>query len=58
MAEPKRVTVRALKELRAEDGKKVAIGKTTEVLESTSQILIASESAELVTQANVTQTKE
>lgn len=57
MAE-KEVTVRALKELRDKNRKKVPIGQTTEVLESTSKILIANKSAELVTQATVTQTKE
>ncbi|MCX6076428.1 MAG: hypothetical protein NTW78_06005 [Campylobacterales bacterium] len=57
MAE-KKVTVRALKELRAENGKKVPIGGTTEVLESTSKILIANKSAELVVTAAVTQAKE
>jgi hypothetical protein len=48
MAEPKKVTVRALKELRADDGKKVIVGKTAEVLESTSKILIKNKQAELV----------
>ena len=57
MAE-KTVTVKALKELRAEDGKKVPIGQTTEVLESTSKILITNKSAELVTQAAATPPKE
>jgi len=56
MAE-KKVTVKALKELRAEDGKKVIVGETTEVLESTAKILVANKSAELVTQAT-TQVKE
>lgn len=57
MAEPKKVTVKALKPLRAENGKQVPIGETTEVLESTSKILVANKSAELVTQT-ATQTKD
>jgi hypothetical protein len=56
MAE-KTVTVRALEVLRAADGKKVPIGETTDVPESTAKILIAKKRAELVTPAP-TQTKE
>lgn len=57
MAE-KTVTVKALKALRAENGKTIKIGETTEVLESTSKILVSNKSAELVTQATVAQPKE
>ncbi|NOQ31515.1 MAG: hypothetical protein GQ570_10360 [Helicobacteraceae bacterium] len=49
MPEAKKVTIRALKPLRGEDGKKVAVGSTTEVSQSTSEILIKHKHAELVT---------
>jgi len=49
MADEKRVKIKALVVLRGEDNKKVEIGGTTEVLESTSKILIKNKQAELVT---------
>lgn len=49
MAEPKKVTVKALVVLRAEEGKKVEIGGTTEVLQTTADILVKNKQAELVT---------
>jgi len=47
MAEQK-VTVKALKPLRDEKGKRVPIGKTVELLESTATILVKNKQAELV----------
>jgi len=48
MAEPKKVTITALTELRAKGGKKIPVGKTTEVLESTANILVKNKQAEIV----------
>ncbi len=45
-----KVTVKALKVLRAGDGKKVPIGKTTEVPKSVADILVKNKQAELVAQ--------
>lgn len=42
------VTVKALKPLRAKDGKKVPVGKTTEVTLAASKVLVKNKQAELV----------
>ena len=47
----KRVTIKALEPLRTADGKRVAVGKTTEVTESTAKILVDKKQAEILTQA-------
>lgn len=44
----KRVKIEALVVLRAEDGKPVQVGATTEVLESTATILVNKKKAKLV----------
>lgn len=43
-----KVSIKALVVLRGEDGKKVPIGGTTEVLKSTADILVKNKQAELV----------
>ena len=48
MAASKKVIVRALEPLRAEDGSHVLVGGTTEVLETTATILVNNKQAELV----------
>jgi len=47
-ATEKEVKVRALKPLRGKGGKRVEIGGTTEVPESTAKILVNKQAAELV----------
>ena len=46
-----KVTIEALVELRAEDGKKVLVGKTTKVLKTTADILVTKKKAKIVSEA-------
>jgi len=50
MTKSKTLTIKALKKLRAEDGKTVLVGQTTEVLESTAKVLVSNKQAQIITE--------